>query len=449
MGGVLRAVAGVGPPPHAAVLDPPAPLLAAPPPPPPDGGKVQQGGGWDHTLDSENFSVAWQDGDATRAEAEAASQALEEGWQALVEDGGWRAPVSSERFLIWAVLEPNMSAAGYTTEYANSAWPDGYPAIFLNPAASGDRDQWAHVATHELVHAVQFAYRDVNGGAREPWYWEASAEWGAALARPDLAVFAESSVGFATAPAVDHWSMDGAHPYGMFLLNAALEEQVAGEGAMKRAWERGATHPEEGWDEVLARVSGASAATLFGAMAVAAVEGSLADSDLYMAPQADGVFANDVEGSTGWLGARYYSVPEDGTARVTALTGDAVVAGARGVGPSIQVHAGDRVAILGTADADNRFVLTLDAPVGGGGSGEILEGEDQEHEGGVLPAGFLEEDGGCSHLPGSPARWTSLLWSVLGLLLVGRRRRGTGPGARSRTAGNVCRAPRRTPASRR
>jgi len=423
----------------AGVLSPPAALLEPAAPPPPDGRPVQ-GTRMDHHVDSAHFTVAWQDGRGDRAAAEAASEALERAWTALVEDEGFRAPVSSDAFLLWVVLDPTLGAVGLTTEYANAAYPEGYPVIFLDPGWSGDADLWASVATHELAHAIQFAYRDYSGGAsqaREPWYWEASAEWSAAIARPDLSVYARSSEHYARAPQLPHWVMEDAHQYGMFVVNATLEEQLRGAGAMREVWEGSADRPSDGWPTLLSDVAGLPPAAVFGWTAVAYAMGRLEDAASYEAVTMAGVLEDGVMGSVGWLGAQLYLADHDATVEVTASAGSVSLAVEGSLGRSVQVRAGAVVAVVGTTDGENTYQLSISPPVTSGGSGGAGGGGDapRSTETGVSSGFGVEDSGGCATASSQAGPAATVLTLVLGLLLrCGRRRTpASDPGASRRT----------------
>lgn len=394
----------------------------------------------DNHVDSAHFTVAWQDGRGDRVAAEAASEALERAWTALVEDEGFRAPVSSEAFLLWVVLDPTLGAAGLTTEYTNVAYPDGYPVIFLDPRWSGDTELWASVATHELAHAIQFAYRDYSGGAaqaREPWYWEASAEWSVAIARPDLSVYARSSEHYARATDLPHWVMEDGHQYGMFVVNATLEEQLLGVGAMREVWQQSAERPADGWPSLLADVAGLPPAAIFGWTAVAYGTGRLEDTAAYAPVTAAGVLEDGVTGSVGWLGAQIYLVEEDATVEVSAPEGSASLAVEGDLGRSVQVRAGAVVAVVGTTDGENTYELSISPPVTGGGGGTGGGGSDapRSTETGVSSGFGSEEPGGCATAPTRARPGSMLLTLVLGFLgRCGRRRTpASGPGASRRT----------------
>ena len=385
-------------------------------------------------VDSEHFTVAWLDGNGDLESATAASEALELAWQGLVDDAGFQGPVSSDTYLLWVVLEPGLGATGLTTEYTNAAYPEGYPVIFLDPSWAADGALWESVATHEFAHAIQFAYRDYQGDLdedREPWFWEASAEWSVALARPDLDVYAGSSRYYATATAAPHWTMQRSHQYGMFVVNAYLEEQLAGEGAMRAVWERGATRSDEAWHTLLSDVAERPPASVFGGAAVAYGMGGYVDSDRYWPATAAGLVRDGATGTAGWLGARLFVADTDATVAVTATSGGAMLAAPGEVGPSVQVRAGEVLAVVGTQDTDNAFVLTISPPISGGGGGAADGGGDRSTGSGVSSGFGTEGEGGCGAVP--RARLGFQVLFLVGLSVCARRRSpASGPGASSR-----------------
>lgn len=427
MAEVLDALAGVGPAPHPVVLTPPAALRALPDAPPPPDGKPVHGTRMDHHVDSRNFTVAWLGAADHDDAAERASDAAEAALAAF-EDLGWKRPASSADYLLWIVLDEGLGAAGLTTEYTNAAYPDGYPVIFLDPALAADPVLWEAVVTHEVAHAVQFAYRELDGDPEEPWYWEASAEWATERARPGLDVYADSSFFLAAAPADAHWSMSNLRQYGMFVVNAHLHE-AAGPRAMRSVWEAGEARPDAEWHALIAQVAGGTDAAVFGAAYAAWANGDLAESALYDTPQAAGVFDDGVEGDVGWLGARVYRVETSGTAKARASVGGVALASPAGAGSAVQVRPGDRVVVVGTDPGDNAFTLVLDPPQ----SGSVPDDLETDDASSGVSAGFSPEDeGGCATAPGSGG----VIALLAALLLPGRRRRAgrpTGPGASSRT----------------
>lgn len=328
--------------------EPPPALYAAAPPPPP-GAKGVYGGRMDNHVDSANFTVAWADGDATTSAANAASEALEAAWQALVEEQGWAPPVSSDDYFVWVILDPSLSGTGLTYELSTADFPDGYPVILLNPSYASNTRFWQSLAAHELNHALQYARRDYMSGREEPWYWEASAEWGAELALPDVNMYATSSVYYADATDLRYSSMEGYHQYGMFPLNAFVEEFLAGDGAMLEVWERSESLPDARWDEVLSDTLGLDALTLFARFSAAYAAGELRESKLYEEPAGITSFDGaELSGVVNYLGSDVLEASRG--LWVEVGEGDVLLGGPSGVGELIWVEAGERFTVTGAGD---------------------------------------------------------------------------------------------------
>lgn len=386
--------------------EPPPALIAAAPPPPP-GAKGLYGGRMDNHVDSANFTVAWADGDATTSAANAASEALEEAWTALVEEQGWAPPVSSDDYFVWVILDPSLSGTGLTYELSTDDYPDGYPVILLNPSYASNNRFWRSLAAHELNHALQYARRDYLSGREEPWYWEASAEWGAELALPDVNMYATSSVYYAEATDLRYSSMEGYHQYGMFPLNAFVEEELLGEGGMLAVWERAEALSGERWDAVLADATGLDALTLFAGFSGAYAAEGLRESALYEAPSVITPFDGAAtEGVVNYLGSDVYEASRGLWVELAA--GDARLSNGEDHGERVWVDAGARFTVTGAGDA---------APY------TIIEGADGDT--GIVdddrPGGGGKTGGGTCGL-GAPTGGAGLL-GLGGLLALWRRRR--------------------------
>ncbi len=403
---VFDALAGRAPAAHRHMLEPPTPLLApAVPTPAPD--KAVMAGRLDNWLDSTNFTVAWSDGNATDADAEDAIDGLEAAWQALVVEQGWGLPVSTDRYLLMVVLDPTIPGSGYTTVYTSDEYPEGFPVIFLNTGHAASPLIFQTLCAHELSHAIQFALRDWTATSEQAWYWEASAEWMAELARPELDMYALSAFHYARNPAARYDHTDDYHHYGMFLLNAAIEERITGDGGVYDIWQLAAERPDDTWDSILVEALGLSLADLWGTMTGAVGNRTLAESNLYAAVQGVVELEDGLEGELEMLGTQYLEVLEDCSVTVDA-TGDGgslILAGPDTYGATVNVYAGDMLAVTATSEPAASYRLSV---------GPLVELEDT----GLGDGG--ERAGACSAAPAAGA-WLALL----GLpLVVGRRRRG-------------------------
>ncbi|MEY3211784.1 MAG: hypothetical protein RIT28_2265 [Pseudomonadota bacterium] len=387
--------------------EPPPALYAAAPPPPP-GAKGLYGGRMDNHVDSANFTVAWADGDATTSAANDASEALEAAWTALVEEQGWAPPVSSDDYFVWVILDPSLSGTGLTYELATDDYPDGYPVILLNPTYATNGRFWKSLAAHELNHALQYARREYLTGREEPWYWEASAEWGAELALPDVNMYATSSVYYADATDARYSSMEGYHQYGMFPLNAFVEENMTGAGGMLAVWERSEALADERWDVVLADALGVDALTLFARFSGAYAAESLRESALYEAPSAVATFDGEVQrGEVNYLGSDVFVASRD--MWVELSLGDAILANGDEVGARIWANAGDHFTVTGALD-DEPYNLIEGAEDGDTG---LVDDDD---------GGGGDKAGGGTCGLGAPRHGAGWL-GLVGLLALGRARR--------------------------
>lgn len=275
------AALGGAPPLHPGMHPPPRPHEPAPPPP--GAGKVNPGDDLANHLESENFTVQWEDASITTERADAVLAVLEEGWSRLFEEQGWPRPVSSDEYRLEFVLDPSVPGSGYTTLQTSARYPDGYPVTRLNPWY-GEEDYPGFalsVAVHELGHMSQYAVRDWSLGDGEPWFWEASAEWMAELGAPELDTYALSSYWYATQTELSADDTAGNHPYGMFLLAAWMDEEL-GAGTTRSAWD---ANDGDTWLDVLPRVTGLDSTELVASMAGAVGTGSLRESALYEPPE--------------------------------------------------------------------------------------------------------------------------------------------------------------------
>ena len=421
VGAVQAALDGREAAPDPRVLAPPAQLLErplGPLRPAPD--KQLYGGRMDNHVDSANFTVAWTDGDATQDVAEQASDALEAAWQALVEEQGWQQPVSSDRFMLWVLLDPGLSGTGLTTEYASTDFPDGYPVIYLNPDYAYHSSFFDSLATHEFAHALQYGQRDWNGSATDSWYWEASAEWMAEQAQPALNVYAWSVYYYSTQPWFRYDSMDNQHQYGMCVLNAYAEEALMGEEGLREIWELSAERTGQSWLDILEEYLAIPATDLWGGMTGAMGNELLFESRLYEPVLIDGLVTDGFEGEVAMLGTDYFEISEAATVSVEAAEdGDVVlISGPDGWGSSLQLAAGDVLGVIGGSEPTARYRLLLGPPEGGQDTDTPT---DSDPPVGNPGDGLGGDDGGCGCASGgAPALW--LGW--LGMGWLGVRRRG-------------------------
>lgn len=353
-------------------------------------------------LDTKNFSIQWQPDASDATMAGIAGEALEAGWQALIVEQGWPQPVSSDAFLVPVFIDPSIVGTGLTAEYAVDDYPQGVPIIYLHPDSAADEPFFRALSAHELHHAIQYRMRgEYSSAAEEAWYWEASAEWASELALPGLNIYAWSSRYYSERPSLRFDSVEDSHQYGMFVLNAYLEEFVSGAGGMRAVWELSTDRPAVPWDVLLVEATGESVDVLWGGFVTAMAEESLRESSLYFRVVNEGL-TDGVEGRIALLGADFFLAPGAGTLVVVTPNEDesAMAVGLGGLGESIEVSSGDMVGILGLTDggADYRLEFTRDTS----------QRDDDDDPG-----------SGCA-CGSQPPRSFALLWL---LLPVGGRRR--------------------------
>jgi MYXO-CTERM domain-containing protein len=383
-------------------------------------GKTMYGGNYEFHVDTANFTVNWWDASIDPEAAQSAAEALEGAWTALVEEQGWTPPVSSDRYLIWVLLDPSLSATGYTTEYRTDAYPDGYPVVYLNPAWATDTAFWGSLAAHEFMHALQFALREWDGSSdNESWYWEASATWASELTAPERDGYQYASAWYAEQTDRRYDATEGYHHYGMFVFNAWLEQQGTGPGTLKSVWERGATDRSD-WAALLTDTTGLGADALWGGFTGAYGNERLAESDQYTRVDFVGPVEDGATGTLPLLGTHYYRVPD--AARVTA-TGDVVLAGPDGHGSEIDLDAGDRLAVTALSEGDYTLRVS-DPPAPDTGDAATDDSNDGSTADSAGPddAG-ASSTGGCACT--STESRTGAVWpaALLGALTLLRRRR--------------------------
>jgi hypothetical protein len=232
-------------------------------------------------VDGGNFTVQWDDPEVDSARADAILARLEAAWETLVEVDGWPAPVSSDAWLLWVNLDPTLAGSGYTVEYTDDTYPDGYPVMWLNPNYEAENPAFGlSVAVHEFGHALQYGVR-TPGDRTDAWFWEATSEWTAEHAAPDLDTYAESAWWYAQYPEAAWDAPDRYHPYGMLLLNAWLDERIFGFDGIVDLWVGGEGIP---WAERIPAVAGAPLDELLPEMAAEVAAGTLRESALYEPP---------------------------------------------------------------------------------------------------------------------------------------------------------------------
>ena len=387
------------------VLIPPEPLQS-PVASPSRSDKTVYGTHYANYIDSEHFSVNWSDGNGNQNIGQLVSDAMEEAWYQLVEQQGWTPPVSSDDYLLWVVLDSNLSGTGLTTEYYSGDFPDGYPVMWINPQYFQDYDFFTCLCAHEFGHALQFALREGYSGDEESWFWEASAMWQCKLTFPDDRSYADQAYYYATQPGLTYSSMSGYHQYGMFPVNLWLDEFVVGEGATKEIWELSNTMDNATWDDIIEASTGVSASEVWAGWTGAYGNEQFDDSQRYWSPNTQGTVEDGSTGSVTYLGTDYWLVSEDGAYEAT---GDVVLAGSEGPAEKVAVQNGDTLSVTGTSTKQAQYTLLA----------TTIE-TDENKNGGSLRNNKSDAGCDCAATPSTP--WQRVWFWPIAMWVFGRRK---------------------------
>jgi hypothetical protein len=371
-------------------------------PPPPNASKEVYGSWSQERLVTQNFIIAWREGEELDAVAIEAAEALERSWDELIRERDWPMPASADSFLLWVFLDPRLEYSAYTVPMYTQEYPEGYAVIYVNPAWSDDPAVFDAMLAHEFMHAIQYAMRPQREEEDEYWYWEASAQWAPKLVFPDSEGYASSSQYYSDFTWYTYSSLDNAHQYGMFLLNAYLEEKLMGDGGMKRIWESSRSDPSS-WDSVISTASLHSVGDIWGGFAAEVSNEGLSDEGLYepvylVSPLVDGI-SEEVK----YLGTHYFL--SDGDLSVSA-SGDVVLSSPSGWGDEVSAGPGEIVGVTGLGLEPVQYVLSVATggfdPTAGSVGTDFMEFEDE----GYKPAT-------CSMAGDDPEGWAVLVGGLL------------------------------------
>jgi len=378
-------------------------------------GKALYGSPWPNQESSENFVVVWENGQGNIPSAKAALDALEEAWTALVDQQDWEPPEASEDYLIWVILSRELSGTGVTTLYTDGNFPQGYPVIYMNPDWSHLTEFWASLSAHEFAHALQYSYRTWSTSAEEPWYWEASAEWQAELALPEVNAYAIQAQYYSEQSHLRFSSMENSHQYGMFLLNAFIEEHLTGNGGLRSIWTLAASRKNARWDSIIAEDLQLDFEYVIGGMSQQLCSMDFNDAQHYTHPAQAGALEKGSSGEVFYLGSQYWLAKED--ALVTA-SGDVLLASPEGIGEEITVEAGQVLSVTGLAESSATYSLQLSQiPEDTGETGAQNPKDDDTGTASETPAGA------CACTSGPSQRGP--FWIVAALCLPFFRRQRT------------------------
>ncbi len=203
---------------------------------------------FDDFVETEHFLVQWDAGTLSGPEVLRLSEALETAWAAEIDALGWAEPAGTGRVRLPVLVLRGEAPGGSTsTERCDDLGID-LPVIVLSDASfDGDPQYIDSLAAHELNHASQLAY----GQLHERWFWEATATWMEAQARPELGLWRDRVPAWATRPelGMNAWDRSGDHPeitdrsYGLAVFVHQLSAVEGGPGLVRGLWEDTAGQP--------------------------------------------------------------------------------------------------------------------------------------------------------------------------------------------------------------
>lgn len=379
----------------------------------------------DH-YESAHFTINWAAGDAELADAVAAAEALELGWETFVEAGGWTPPVSSDRFFLWVMLDPELGGTGYTTVYFTEEYPAGYPVMYLNPEWAYDTAFWRSLAIHELHHAVQFAMRPEYGRVDEDWYWEATAGWASLHAEPGSAAIDYTVAWYADDAHLDAATANAGHEYGMMAFNAYIEALAGDAETIRGVWEA-AGDPSARWFDLLSGATGQPIGELIGDFGVQYANDTYSRTAQWRDPARLDPAAGG-EQAAERLGSRSYAARAAATYALELVEGEALLSQLDGPTDRARVEAGEVFTVTATSSGGARWRLVPVEEGGGDGDDGAGDGVDDSGspdaggaaDGGAAPTAEADKGGGCSQAPvGAPGAAVALALA----LALGRRRR--------------------------
>lgn len=389
-------------------------------------------------LETEHFTINWEEGQNFSDAAARAAEALEAAWTYFVDEKGWTPPVSSDRYYLWVLLVDDLGGTGLTTEYFTDEYADGYPVIYLNASWAPDAPFWESLAIHEFHHTLQYALRAYDGsGPVETWYWEASATWASSLVVPDTAALDYIVPWYGDQTSLVYSSDVGSHQYGMYVFNAWLDTEGVGPESMKATWDLSPGREADTWRTLLEEGTGQEAGALWAGFAGAFGNDTYGRGATWQDPVVVSIAPGDEEvGSAAELGTVYYRAGEPVVVavEVTGTDCDVTLSTGSGVGQPQALAAGATLAVTVTTGTTCTWTLTAaEVPEDTGGSDTAQDsgGLDREPDGDGGQDTGVDLDGvacGCASAGGPGVAWAVL---VAGLGAQARRRRaGAAPHAR-------------------
>jgi len=222
----------------------PRPVLGQPagPPPPTPASDTCWESTKDNRIDTEHFSVQWDDGIIDEEDAQDFADSLEESWEIEVGDLGWKQPNGSDRYLMRIEVERMGNGAGAYTS-VDSCGGSYLPYVVASAGSFRQGDWYKTMACHELHHAIQYAY----GFGHEFWWWEATATWVEDHVYPYANDWANALYMFSQSPHLGMNAFAGRsndqdlfwHTYGMGIWGMFLDQKVGGNELVRKTWEVG------------------------------------------------------------------------------------------------------------------------------------------------------------------------------------------------------------------
>jgi hypothetical protein len=335
---------------------------------------------------------------------------------------GWPQPVSTDRYLLWVVLDPEMSGTGLTTEYSSEEFADGYPVIFINTQYSAEARFYPSLIAHEFAHSLQFALREYSSAGSEPWYWEASAQWQAELAAPAVNGHTYTAAWYADWPGHRFDSMQDEHQYGMFVFNDWLETQLTGPDGLRQVWLLASERSGDTWDDILAESTGEDVSTMWSGFTAAFGNNLLTESAEYADVSLRGDLEGIQEGAVAYLGTDYYRATQHGLVRADSPDDHPIVTSRHqyAEGEDVEIWAGDIIGITGLwedGDATYRvFIEPIEDDTGDQGDDS---GDTDDGGGGTV---WVDDQGDKQAACATTAPLSSAVVVLLSILGVARRR---------------------------
>ena len=191
----------------------------------------------DNVITTEHFSVQWDDGVISEAQAEAFADSLEYSYEIEMNELGWRPPEGISSYQLLVMVDSGGSAGAYTTVESCGGRYLPYVVAYAGSFSAGN--WYKTMACHELHHAVQFGY----GYAHEFWYWEASATWVEDLVYPDLNDWLSAISVYSQVPYIGMNASGRSdqtlfwHTYAMGIWGMFLDQHVGGNELVRDTWE--------------------------------------------------------------------------------------------------------------------------------------------------------------------------------------------------------------------